>query len=297
MPRIKLIALDLDGTTLNSDHVLTEKTADILRKLDKKGVIVCLATGRGIASIQRYVEELNMGTLNCVAFNGASGVKLGPNNQEPETIFLDTIENGRGRELVEFAQSQGLVAQYYNGKTGDISVVSMNEEHEKQLERYAALVGRRQIRLDSYDPAIKNFDAAKILLLTNDNGADDVMSKVSSKFDKSYFNMIRGSPKPWFVEFLQPGVSKGTGLEKLCKKLKISLDECASFGDGDNDVEMLQKTGYSVAMANGRDVAKEAAQITLEKTNNEDGVALHLLEMEEKGYFDVDVDQHFMEPT
>ncbi len=285
MPRIRLIALDLDGTTLNSDHVLTEKTASVLRMLHEKGIIICLATGRGIASIQRYIEELNIGTINCVAFNGASGVKLGPNNQVPETIFLDTINNQNGRNLVEFAQSQGLVAQYYNGKTGDISVVSKNDQHEKQLDRYAALVGRKQIRVDSYDSVFDEFNAAKILLLTNDNGADGVMTQVSSKFDKSLFNMIRGSPKPWFVEFLEPGVSKGTGLEKLCSKLNVSLDECASFGDGDNDVEMLQKTGYSVAMANARDVAKEVAMKVLTKTNNEEGVALHLLEMLELKYF------------
>ena len=61
MPRIRLIALDLDGTTLNSDHVLTEKTASVLRLLHEKGIIICLATGRGIASIQRYIEELNIG--------------------------------------------------------------------------------------------------------------------------------------------------------------------------------------------------------------------------------------------
>jgi len=98
--------------------------------------------------------------------------------------------------------------------------------------------------------------------------------------------MIRGSPHPFFVEFLRPGCCKGTGLAKLCEAIGISLENVAAFGDGDNDKEMLQLAGLGVAVKNARDVTKASADIVLELTNDQDGVAEFIAKLAREGRFE-----------
>lgn len=78
------------------------------------------------------------------------------------------------------------------------------------------------------------------------------------------FHIIRGSPSPFFVEFLLPGVTKGSALSKLCDHMGMSTSACLAFGDGENDAEFLAVAGIGCAMKNARPAAKEAADIVLE---------------------------------
>ena len=88
-------------------------------------------------------------------------------------------------------------------------------------------------------------------------------------------HIIRGHP-PFFVEFLAPGVCKGTGLVELCRHLDIDVAELVAFGDGDNDKEYLQFAGLGVAMHNARDVVKDVADYVTPYTNDDDGVVREL---------------------
>jgi hypothetical protein len=186
------------------------------------------------------------------------------------------------------------------------------------LGRYASLVSRAQLIVDDYNTAIEKSLAAKILLMTNDPHA--LVAAARARFPADEFNIIIGSPEPFFVEFLRPEASKGTGLALLCEHLGVDMEEVVAFGDGDNDREMLQLAGIGVAMQNAKAAAKEAANVVLEVrfvvalcillvavsslckssiflyslrgtclisqwTNDEDGVALHLERMERDGYF------------
>ena len=91
-----------------------------------------------------------------------------------------------------------------------------------------------------------------------------------------------GSP-PFFVEVLHPDVHKGAGLERLCGAIGMPLSDVAAFGDGDNDIEFLATAGVGVAMANARPPLKAVADVVLERSNDEDGVAHALRELERDG--------------
>ena len=92
--------------------------------------------------------------------------------------------------------------------------------------------------------------------------------------------MIRGSPHAFFCEFLMPDMgNKGAGLKRLCECMNIPVACCVSFGDGENDREMLEVAGVGCAMKNARPAAKAAANIVIEWTNEEDGVACQLEKM------------------
>ena len=284
---IKLVAIDLDGTLLHSDHKLSDFTKETLRELHKNGVFISIATGRSVSSIQKYINELGLDNVPCVGFNGATGVKLSPNQATVETIFLSSIPSLKTKELLHYASENNVVAQYYNGKTSEIFAVPLNDEHKDLMKRYSDLVGYAQTKLEDYETCVAETDPAKILLMTNQ--PDALIKDIEIKFGKEAFHTIRGSPHPFFVEFLEPGVDKGSALTKICQALDIDItNNVAAFGDGDNDCEMLRKVKYGVAMANARDVTKACANHVLDLTNNEDGVAKHLKEMQKNKMFDSD---------
>ena len=130
------------------------------------------------------------------------------------------------------------------------------------LERYAKLVGKPQVILDSYETALSLCSPAKLLLLANN--VDPILEESGRRFGSDRFTIIRGSPDPYFVEFLKVGITKGEGVRILCENLGLQLDQVVAFGDGDNDAEMLQYVGHGCAMKNAKDPAKDAANVVIE---------------------------------
>lgn len=103
---------------------------------------------------------------------------------------------------------------------------------------------------------------AKLLLLANN--VDPILEESGRRFGSDRFTIIRGSPDPYFVEFLKVGITKGEGVRILCENLGLQLDQVVAFGDGDNDAEMLQYVGHGCAMKNAKDPAKDAANVVIE---------------------------------
>jgi hypothetical protein len=195
-----------------------------------------------------------------------------------KTLFKNSLTREAVVELIAATKEQGLVLQFYNGETGEVFVNPEpgNEEHAQLVDRYAKLVGKDQTVVDrenGYDTLMdQGIYPVKILALTPESRVDEVMDKELSV----NLHKIRGSPFPFFVEYLMPNNTKGTAVEALCQHLGISLSEVVAFGDGENDAEMLEAVGKGVAMKNARPKAKACANEVTEFTNDEDGVATHL---------------------
>lgn len=93
--------------------------------------------------------------------------------------------------------------QYYNGDNGDVYASPTSEEHRVLLSKYARLVGQDQKLVTSYEEAISKSPSAKMLILTND--PDGLIEITKKELPQGLFHIIRGSPDPFFVEFLLPG--------------------------------------------------------------------------------------------
>lgn len=161
--------------------------------------------------------------------------------------------------------------------TGDVLAVPRHESHYPLLRRYAELVGNEQIFLTNYDEALSKAPSAKILMLTE--SVDELLADALEQFGDDKFTIIRGSPDPFFAEFLAKGITKGEGVRIMCEHLSLDLKDVVAFGDGDNDQEMLSLVGMGCAMMNARKPAKQAAKIVIQWTNDEEGVARQLKEM------------------
>ncbi len=139
-------------------------------------------------------------------------------------------------------------------------------EHIDLLKRYENLVGSAQIVLSDYEAAINMCLSAKVLIMTND--ADGLISSAASHLPTEELTIIKGSPYPFFVEFLKNGVTKGHTLANLCQHLEVNVNEVVAFGDGDNDQEMLHFAGHGCAMKNAKDAAKRTANTIIEVSSH-----------------------------
>lgn len=286
--KYKYIALDLDGTTLNSLHSLTSKTIETLKYYNNKGIKFIIATGRTSISVYNILNELNLydEIIPVVCFNGSCVVEISSEYGIKSIIYESPLEYTSTDKLLQFSLKLGLCAQYYIGETGAIYACPKNKIHKTLLEKYAKFTGKKQIYGTDYEIAKSISKPAKILLLVEESEIDYVLTLAKEEF-KDEFHIIRGSPIPFFIEFLSPQTNKGNGLKQLCLKRNIPLDSVVSFGDGDNDEEFLRYAGLGIAMKNAQPIAKSAANMVLEWTNDEDGVARQLERMERQGLLDL----------
>ena len=279
MAQYKMVALDMDGTLLNNKQEISEKNVQVLKKLSERDIIIVIATGRSSGSVTKYINtslaDLKQSKFPMVVFNGSVCMVRDKQSGDVETIFRNALTEDSVRDLIRMTTENNLVLQYYNGETGEVFVNPQpgNEEHRSLVERYGGLVGKPQTEVSDYEGLIASGDLpVKVLALTPESKVDEVYAKPLNVD----LHRIRGSPHPFFVEFLMPGNTKGTAITSLCKHMGIDLSEVVAFGDGENDAEMLEAVGMGVAMANGRPKAKEYANEVTERTNDDDGVAYHL---------------------
>lgn len=259
--------LDLDGTTLNKHHALSTKTIETLRRLSSRGFLVGIATGRSSTSALHFLEQLNLNqsVSYVVCFNGSCGIEVSksaiPSTPSvPKYLFNLVLSEEQTRTLLKLADDLGLVAQYYNGLTGEVQAFPTSDTQRAQLKVYADMVCRVQT-IRPYEEAMKLSLPAKILIMTSDPAS--LLEQCKSKLPTDQYHIINGSPQK-FVEFLPAGICKGEGFRRICQHMQVSVDEMVTFGDGENDKEMLAWSGCGVAMKNAVPIAKEVANIVCE---------------------------------
>ena len=128
----RLVAVDLDGTALDDAHKLTSSTIEALTELRANGVIVCIATGRSLASVQEYVRLLQWRDVPAVCYNGAFGFKV--SFDAPfKLLFSAPLSIETTRLLLQLASDLNLVAQYYHGETGEVYCRHPGNDVQKTL--------------------------------------------------------------------------------------------------------------------------------------------------------------------
>ena len=312
-----MVALDLDGTLLNSSHKLADEQAEYLRNLHKKGIKICIATGRAAPSTYEIVKKLALPTsLPVVCSNGARGFLLAYNNDETDDadvdnkkcqkeLFYTPLSRNAVTNTIQLAKKFGYFVQYYiddgiyaNPRTSshrqmikeyeyltDSHIVTVDDEFEQFLgtQQDDQLPSKLLVRCekDEFPACSQSFFDLLCPTKTdndNDNDDDDDDDARLAHIVKAFNNDI-----DWFLEILHPDVNKGRGLNNMCKELKISLDDVVAMGDGTNDIEFLQMSGLGIAMNNAHESLQKVANYTSEWTNDEHGVMKTLEDLRLKG--------------
>jgi Cof subfamily protein (haloacid dehalogenase superfamily) len=255
----RLIALDVDGTLLNDDHVLTEGTKNAVRRVYEAGASIVLCTGRGPSNSIYLMEELGLtGTL--IAHNGAATVL----SEESKLVhsFAFSME-GLG-SLVDYCRSHGI---HYDANTAfDMHIDRITPREQSMYEKY----GIRPIRVE--DVVGMTEPIQKFTMF----GTMEDMDRLETEWNEIGCKLVPIRSGDFFVDVMHPEATKGNALRKLAETLGIPREQVLAIGNYHNDIAMLEFAGLGVAMANSPDAVKDAADLVT-VSNNEEGVKLTLL--------------------
>lgn len=263
---IKLIALDLDGTLLNSEKRLSERNREALICCAKKGIEIVPATGRTLDGIPPVIKNIP-GVRYAITTNGASIRNLLTN----EEIDSRKMTSQLALQILGYAHPYHIMYDAYIEGRG----ISEDRFYDHLDEYGIAEVSQQMIR-ETRD-VVPN-----ILDYIRDCGKE--IEKVNMFFSEEETRVwMRGrlstipeilvsSSLPNNLEINCPEASKGQAILRLATILGLEREQTMAFGDGENDFDMLEKSGFGVAMENSDDQLKKTADyVTV--TNDQDGVA------------------------
>ena len=254
----RLAALDLDGTLLNDEHVVTDRCCQALQKLSAQGVVVVLISGRMHRAILPISDQIGLENP-IISYNG--GMVKHP--RTGEVIHHTPIPAVDATALVEYGNQEGLHLNFcLNDQLFIKEYNQWSELYEKRTGVPATALGDLH-ELDGEEPT-------KMQILDTPEKIDLLLSKCKTEFGGRLY-VTRTQVE--YIEFMNLQVSKGRALQALADQLDIPTDLIVAFGDGYNDESMMEIAGFRVAMGNSVDEIKAIADYTTE-TNQNDGVAL-----------------------
>ena len=259
---IKVIALDMDGTLLNSKKELLEETKQYFKEFHTKGTetLLVLCTGRPETGIRPSLKDLGYLEENhyIISQNGANIYESQTGNRIMDA-FVDSVEI---QKWIELGKKHGVsvmgagVDYYY----------SFDEDPTEWMEFDVKIVNGSIKRITKEESLSTDF--YKLLLLGDVEQLNEFETIIPKEW-RDEFYVVRS--QKYLVEVLRKGVNKAFGLEKLAAALNIEPSEIASIGDAANDIEMLEYSGLAIAMGNASEEVKAIADIVTD-TNENNGV-------------------------
>lgn len=259
--KYRAVVSDLDGTLLNGEHRLSERSKEVIKKVKDSGRKIFIATGRHHLDAMKLKKMLGLDSY-LISSNGAR-----IHDEKNEVVYeknipQDIVDKILGKECDE-----------------EISRHIYTEEHwyvEKDWEEFNAYHQE-----SGFCYTIKNFAEVKdekvikiFFISKNQEKLLKFEEEIAQELGTSVAITLSG---PECLEFMAPNVCKGEAIKNVMERLEIPLEDVIAFGDGLNDYEMLSEVGKGLVMGNAAERLKEKLPTNemIEK-NTEDGVANYL---------------------
>ncbi len=255
--KYRLMAVDIDGTLLDSDNVLRDETVTAIRLGVEKGLLFTIATGRPIQGVEQYNTKLGL-DLPYITYNGAMVVM----GKSKEILYEQCLSYEDAKNIYSLGLSYGTTIIVWSKNTLYVSALDGRSQKYSELARTPAVL------ISDIDSVLKA-GATKMLWYDEAENIARFEAELAGRMgDGINFH----TSKPIFLEFVDRKASKAIAMEKLGGHFGIKREEMIAIGDGDNDLSMIEYAGLGIAMANAKDsVKKKADYITL--SNDEHGVA------------------------
>ncbi|TSB44899.1 sugar-phosphatase [Alkalicoccobacillus porphyridii] len=264
----KLVAIDIDGTLLNDQHEVTEEVKEALHAAKKEGVKIVLCTGRPIGGVQRYLQELNLVEEGdyVIAYNGA----LVQNAHTKEVVSELTLEYKDLKRMYELSLELDCPMHYFD--SANLYTPNRQISTYTVLEAHLTTVPLHYLPVEE---APQHITIPKMMFIHEPEKLDQVIKRIPEDIKQSYM-LVKSAP--FFLEILNPSVSKGNAVKLLAEELGIKQEEIMALGDNGNDVSMIKFAGCGVAMGNAIPEVKEVAD-HITSSNNQNGVAQAIREL------------------
>lgn len=279
-PRTKhafdLLAIDLDGTLLNSEHRVPPENRDVLHRAHDAGLKIVLCTGRAHAETVPVLGQIGLDLDATVTSFGA----LITDVRTARTIASDPIPKRQADELSEWLLDRGYSVLWLVDRdvAGVDGYVLIGAKHNPAVDRW---VSKTECTIRSID-RLSEAEVPPVRVSIIDETA--ILERESAEISRAFEGRIRHnvlrapSYNVTVIEAFAPHVNKWYGIARICDRWGIDPRRTLALGDDVNDVDLLRSAGLGIAMGNAHPAAKAAAARTT-ATNDEAGVAQAIAEV------------------
>lgn len=262
----KVISIDLDGTLLNKDNIIPERTVKYLNDLIHEGYFLILCSGRPYRSMLQYAKQFREDTI-LISENGA---------------FIGNIDQSYTRELKRFSKSLFLDLFVTNKpiiKNAFYSVGNNAYIYNRipKLEPFYHIGPDTVVINGAYDN-VKNLEAPNGALFIIDSEKRNLFEEYINNTKKISFRLLGYDAKNAVYEISLSKVDKSIAIERVLKHYGYKFSDLLAIGDGINDLETLTQAAISVAMANAEVEVRNIATYITEFDNEHEGVYHFLIE-------------------
>ncbi len=277
---IKLLALDLDGTLLNSRGEIPEKNLEAIQQAEQTGVLVTIATGRRFRDALPVARQINL-NAPLICHNGAllkyadTLETVAVSLLEKETVreilrvgkefggdaLLSADPIGKGVLLYDTISAENVPLQKYVAWSKRLHGAEA-EEAVHHVENLEAVCGEIETVHVSFSGTLAPMAELEMILRDELN---DTVTVLTTVYPRLNFTLI---------DILPPDASKGIGVEKLALINNLSAENVMAIGDNFNDLEMLEYAGTAIVMGNASPELLERTDFFSTLSNDENGVAL-----------------------
>lgn len=247
---IKLVGLDLDGTTLNAEHQIPARTREAIAAARARGVHVTFVTGRMYQSAVPYARELGLDGMPVGTYNGAA-IWDYPTGR---TLFHEPLPLEVCKRVAAFCEARGLHLNAY--VDDELYVPNMGERTRK----YIAVAGVKANAVGSLFLWLAK-PSTKMLIVDEPEVIQRLRREVRELLGPTFHIT---SSIPTFLEITHERATKGLALEWIARSLGIPREQVMAVGDAYNDLPMLQWAGTSVAMTHSPDEIKRGVTFVAE---------------------------------
>ena len=262
---IKLVSMDLDETLLTTDKVITESFESFVKKLKSNNIIPVVATGREYYSAHKFVG--NNVDIDLICNNG----NVIRDNLTGKVHYVNPISQEDLKRVMAFDDNDKVFTSLHIQRDDGIDLVYKKKNFTNFEGTYVDAFRGRNLGLDDFD----NLEGNPLSIVFAGSHDDLVglrnrmRDEISDRFN-FHIMKIRREPK-WMLEVLQKSGDKFYGVKKYAEIRGIDLKDVAAIGDDSNDVMLIKSVGLGIAMKNGVERLREAADVVSDFDNNSDG--------------------------
>lgn len=261
----RMLFMDLDGTLLDDRSQITPGNHKALDAALERGHGVVITTGRPLKSAMDQARKLELDKPGCylIAYNGAMIYDWG----KEEQLFARTLDIPTVLDIFDYVNQKGFHLQTYD--TWNVLV----EPHcdDAIVRGYCDRIIMDFHVIENVHTDLKE-EPVKVLVIELEKLEairqlqKDIEDVFAGKVDTFFSN-------PTYLEIVPKGMNKGEAVKMLCQILNVPIENAVAVGDAANDLSMIIAAGTGVAMANGTDEVKAAANYITTRDNNHDGIA------------------------
>lgn len=272
---IKLIAFDLDGTLLNHSGEISERTLSVLNRVHEKGILLMCCTGRTAQSAHTALSKLQLDKKNGY-FCGMNGQWI-LSYRDHDVVQKEMLSESEIRKLAETIKNRFALAVLQK----EDKMLIVHEQKKKWLSDFY-LKCSQLFWIYRQNDVYKKPECISLQKLPLERYAKIcftampwTINQIIDQINHDYHTFTCSKVASFWMECQRKGISKGNALKAVAEKEGILQEEIIAFGDGENDISMLEYAGKGIAMKNAMRKVKNCAD-EICGSCSEDGVAEYL---------------------